>query len=245
MQSINKNKMKEKKLGEKKIKIYVLIFIGILIFIFFINFSTYHKGDFVFKLTPEERAIMGKVEAKSLFGGTYVVSWQNNEIEEISKKEIYSIDEINEYQLEKIIKKSNNTNYYTTNLNPKDFQVLSSNLNSKSLLNRFLDLILPIRKKNCNSEYICSNWSNCYADYNIKTITEIKEIKGLQGKICIDKNHCLPEKIITKECELKIPIVLKKISKTEIEIYSENNSEKVGKISLEKNPENPKLNLSF
>jgi len=80
--------------------------------------------------------------------------------------------------------------------------------------------------EDCTPSWKCEEWSECYAAYNLDEIVEKKvSLEGEQNRFCEDRKNCVFDRIETKECDTKVPIIAKKVEKCfkdYLEIYDLN-----------------------
>jgi len=63
-------------------------------------------------------------------------------------------------------------------------------------------------KKECDYSYICGEWSDCAADYEIGDLLGVTSVIGSQTRTCVDKRNCCPSFNENQTCDFKEEVIV-------------------------------------
>lgn len=91
------------------------------------------------------------------------------------------------------------------------------------------------RKCTCKPEFNCTEWGECYADYNLKDLVEGRVIvEGKQERICVDPTLCVQHLATeSRPCDMNVPVEIKKAewcNEDYIEVYDKGTGKLVSRI---------------
>ncbi len=218
---------------KKKLKLVPLLLIILLFFVFIIVFSSsylflkFKPGDLVYE---KDTGFIGEIKGISL-PDDYLVQWPDGSLSKEPLFDLKKLSELSDIEIRDILEKESNQGYdfYIEGEEVLDYMSETVNTTKSKIISEFEEIggfNLIIGEEGCEPNFICGNWGECQTTYNLQSFV-IKEFAfGVQYRHCIDYSKCMADFVDSKKCDVKIPIISKKIEldgREFVEIYDENN----------------------
>jgi len=208
----------------------ILILIGLLFLItnYIFLFTKFHIGDFVYN--TEDSLKVGKIEGINVLTGNYLVKWNSGEYSNEFFWDIGSLSELEGYDISTLGLKtsSKNANVYSNfkkEDNFKDYVLSSSDSSDKFVVYSQNYGFNYTSELNCKPSYSCSDWGFCKAEYNLDDLLNNNAVFGIQYRLCVDDNGCLPNLLDSQRCVLSTDIITRQkvwCNKTFLEVLDLN-----------------------
>jgi hypothetical protein len=208
-----------KKEGERKVfswrrKYYVIsLFLILILILAFYYFLFYFKtGDLVYEKNSNT---FGEIAGVSPLKLSYLVYWQNGNYTNELAFNLEKMERVKEGTFDQ----ENNEDNTSQSL---PLTMLENRNFSKTLFNELLmeniENIEGIREQIpqivrigvCVPNLKCEPWSECQVNYNLKSLIDYNQIKGLEYKSCTDINKCIPDITGSRSCISRVNITVSK-----------------------------------
>jgi len=222
--------IKQKKLGLGSI-FFIILVIGIfgIVGMVFYLFSQFGVGDFVYN---DDTGLVGEIKGLSL-PKDYLIQWQDGNLTKESLFNIKKLNELSDLDVLRIIEKEKTpeTYFFPGELEKESVGELVSivDLSGTELipkLGRKGNFILMVGNEGCKPNFICNDWEECKAVYDLDSLITEDLVSGKQYRYCKDYSKCVSNFVDSKACKTKNPITMKKIQlgdKEYTEVYNEKN----------------------
>jgi hypothetical protein len=250
----NKKKMRKKKFELNYISVIIVISVILAVIVFFFNFFFHFKsGDFVYNKDTE---LIGEIKGVSL-PLNYLIQWQDESFSQEPLFDIGNLKELSDFEVMELLEKDNKYEYSLYPGQIKGDPVILENITGAGNIAgaRILlpgsgkgGLTLRVGLEGCKPNFICDKWRECVTEYELYSLVAEELVSGVQYRYCKDYSKCISDFIDSKECDIKIPVDVKKVKiedKEYIEIYDRKENKLIAKIRETKVEDFKKLDIEF
>ena len=221
-------KQKKFSLGKVFFIVLVVAIFGIVAMVFYL-FSQFGVGDFVYN---DNEDLVGEIKGFSL-PADYLVQWQDGSLTQESLFNIRKLSELSDLDVLRIVEeeKTPETYFYPGDLEEGVVEELVSikgmgGIDVIPKLSGKGNFMLMLGDEGCEPNFVCSDWGECQAVYDVDSLITDDLVSGFQYRYCKDYSKCISDFVDSKSCKTKISITMKKIqlgNKEYTEVYNEQN----------------------